>query len=727
MEVQISNAAALVDGKPELSLDGSTPLNVSAIASESTVSRMVSNSVIKGMVSAVEQELAERISSKEGITNFKNKLRNHDDVLENCRKNIASLEEYKPLIYEQESKKDIQIDNSTAMLQNLVTDLLHEYETSVIDKRTIKNELREKWQRQSNEFANLRQELDDLHKSFISWEQGLVFLHIGHEHLEEQNALKRKEQVHWKPVGNNIASYDENNPILIEEVKEPEMPNFVDSPQFMSMEKELQIHYFKTEMAKMKRQHDGALQEKTEELFSLKRQFFKEKGSSHLNFKKDKEVELMKKRIAETVSKLDNIILENENLTTVFVDEGSCSFREKIDGILLENQRLVSLLAAKKKENLPDCSKVLDTSNQLPNIFVGLELVDQLEKLQWDMDALKIEMSYKDAIIEFIFSQFSCELRDSLDGMEMETQIDKFIYSFILIEVFKDILSRINSIIMKVYEENSSVSKELSEKKKELCLEVDKNKILKQQIESSSMQMKIKENIASDLEADVIQKVEQINSICLEYDVLRDQAVKQGMIIEESKKECDLLKCRLDDRSHEIDQHQAEIKKLNRNLKALSVALSDVEEQRSILQSELVENQAELASQFIKEKEQRKQVELLLGFISELAKSLEELGHKILNIMECNESRLKVLSFQCVELSHKAKKFLSYKELFERRCEDLQKAEIEVDLLADEVDNLISLLGKIYLALDHYSSVLQYYPGVMQILNLIRREIKGEC
>ncbi|KAL5824082.1 hypothetical protein ACOSQ3_020145 [Xanthoceras sorbifolium] len=52
-----------------------------------------------------------------------------------------------------------------------------------------------------------------------------------------------------------------------------------------------------------------------------------------------------------------------------------------------------------------------------------------------------------------------------------------------------------------------------------------------------------------------------------------------------------------------------------------------------------------------------------------------------------------------------------YKQKLERRCSDLQKAEAEVDLLGDEVDALLSLLKKIYTALDHYSPILQHYPG----------------
>ncbi|XP_020673795.1 WPP domain-associated protein [Dendrobium catenatum] len=850
MEEQITNAGAL-DGKPELSLYELSPLNVTATVSESggndfssckpsildemdsymedlnarlIVSRMVSNSVIKGIASAIEQECAEKISLKEGITNLNNKLQFHDAISENCKKNAIFMEENvvfshstlnssaishiehanrlrievedliqklkdefgratrtdlsqsdnlhveagqcrscsqiegvhkfeivegcihsletlltemrayiaaiissdKTLICEQQSENDIQIDSTTAMLQNLITGLQHEYETIIHDKKPFMIDLKEKWQRKSAELSNVRRELEDLYKSSISLEPGLIFPHVSHEILEERNALKTKDQVHWKPVGNNIASHGENSPILIENVEELDKPIIVDSPQLMCMTKEELITYFKTEMAKMKRQHDVALQEKTEELFSIKRLFFKEKGSNLSNFKKDKEAELMKKRIAETVSKLDDIILENENISTIFYDEGLCSFKEKIDGILLENQRLASLLAAKKKETLHDCSKVLDTSNQLTNIFVGLEDVDQIEKLQWDTEALKIEMSYNDVINKSALRQLSGELRDRVEGMEMETQVDRSIHVFILKEVVRDVLFRIKIVMMKCYEEKDSLSEILSEKKKELCLELEKNKILKEQIESSSTLLKMKEKLASDLEASVIQQSEQLDSICHERDMLRDQVYKQEVIIAETKNESDLLKCRLEDRFHDVDRLQNEINKINQNFKIVSDALLDAEKQKNILQSKLIENQAELASEIKKGKEQRKQVKLMLTFMLELPKSLEELQHKIIDIMECNESRLKVLSCISDKLLQRAKKFLLYKEVFERRCEDLHKAETEVDLLGDEVDQLISLLGKIYLALEHYSSVLQYYPGVMETLNLIRREIKGE-
>lgn len=37
---------------------------------------------------------------------------------------------------------------------------------------------------------------------------------------------------------------------------------------------------------------------------------------------------------------------------------------------------------------------------------------------------------------------------------------------------------------------------------------------------------------------------------------------------------------------------------------------------------------------------------------------------------------------------------------------------MQVDRLGDEVEDLVSILEKVYIALDHYSPVLQHYTGV---------------
>ncbi|KAK1369089.1 hypothetical protein POM88_035181 [Heracleum sosnowskyi] len=55
---------------------------------------------------------------------------------------------------------------------------------------------------------------------------------------------------------------------------------------------------------------------------------------------------------------------------------------------------------------------------------------------------------------------------------------------------------------------------------------------------------------------------------------------------------------------------------------------------------------------------------------------------------------------------------MQYRQSLEKRCPDLKMAEAEVDLLGNELEELLSLLAKIYIAVDHYTPVLQHYPGI---------------
>ncbi|KAL5569311.1 hypothetical protein UlMin_025886 [Ulmus minor] len=66
-----------------------------------------------------------------------------------------------------------------------------------------------------------------------------------------------------------------------------------------------------------------------------------------------------------------------------------------------------------------------------------------------------------------------------------------------------------------------------------------------------------------------------------------------------------------------------------------------------------------------------------------------------------------------------------YRKAFIRRCQNLRKAEAEVDLLGDQVEVLIRLLEKVYTKLHQYSPVLQQYFEVSEIIHLIKKELNG--
>ncbi|KAJ1388806.1 putative WPP domain-associated protein [Sesbania bispinosa] len=66
---------------------------------------------------------------------------------------------------------------------------------------------------------------------------------------------------------------------------------------------------------------------------------------------------------------------------------------------------------------------------------------------------------------------------------------------------------------------------------------------------------------------------------------------------------------------------------------------------------------------------------------------------------------------------------LLYQKAFIRRCQNLQKAEAEVDLLGDQVDALLTLLEKIHVTLHQCAPSLQQYFEVFTILELIKSEL----
>ncbi|GAB4836479.1 hypothetical protein Ancab_001390 [Ancistrocladus abbreviatus] len=101
-------------------------------------------------------------------------------------------------------------------------------------------------------------------------------------------------------------------------------------------------------------------------------------------------------------------------------------------------------------------------------------------------------------------------------------------------------------------------------------------------------------------------------------------------------------------------------------------------------------------------------------FIS-FAGSLENFELMLHQKLNSNFLRLEKIKGQLDPLmgliSSERKRELLYKHAFIRRCENLQKAEIEVDVLGDQVDALLGLLEKIYKVLTHHLPVLQQCSG----------------
>ncbi|KAG2729915.1 hypothetical protein I3760_01G270600 [Carya illinoinensis] len=127
--------------------------------------------------------------------------------------------------------------------------------------------------------------------------------------------------------------------------------------------------------------------------------------------------------------------------------------------------------------------------------------------------------------------------------------------------------------------------------------------------------------------------------------------------------------------------------------------------------------------------EQSTEVDSVFSTLLAFQQALADLEHLVLEKLGMNILRLREVKHNLdplVELVASLRnKELLYRKAFVRRCYNLQKAELEVDLLGDQVDVLLGLLEKIYTRLHQHSPTPQRYFEVSDILNLIKKELTG--
>ncbi|GAB2250611.1 hypothetical protein Droror1_Dr00016861 [Drosera rotundifolia] len=117
---------------------------------------------------------------------------------------------------------------------------------------------------------------------------------------------------------------------------------------------------------------------------------------------------------------------------------------------------------------------------------------------------------------------------------------------------------------------------------------------------------------------------------------------------------------------------------------------------------------------------------LALASFSEALPGLEHIFCQKMNMYSARLEKIKCQIDPLIGLVVSLRKTeLMYRRAFFNRCENLQKAEAEVDLLGDQVDSLLELLGRIYATLETHSPVLQRYPWVQNILASINNELNA--
>ncbi|KAF5191202.1 Wpp domain-associated protein [Thalictrum thalictroides] len=797
-----------------------------------TISRMVNDSIIKGMVNAVTEDAAEKIAQKElevallkerlqffesgackvkelespslsdDLVNLRMESEKQFNILENKLEDMKVCRLHPEQIKTKEPEKWAGVDQTLDALKNVLNTVFTKTDnvvcvskTSLFDcqkerefqaevegtdgRNSIKNTrgdyevqlLKQRAQCGSGQSANqlamikqlssLRQELNFISKAFSTTEMAQLSLNGSQEGSEEHNNGKRKDDFHHKDFRNHITqacSLRETNGK--QEEPKSKLPEHVDSAQLKHMAKDELISYFRNEMTLMKRNHESLVQEKTEEYFSLRREFLKEKGSS-FSLRREKEFETFRKKIPEVIVKLDNMLMENQNLPVEYENnEIICSLTNRIDTLLSENLRMKELLINKSKEVRCLMAQVSNAADRMSHHSLAeANLLKQIRKLKCDIEDKRLEVLIGDDVWKCILKEFIANIKCTVQECDMETEAMLDIYeilfrgfaldakatikcdiedsdleSIIMQEIFeiifreaaKDGEDTIRHIKMVYNEENQrrvSLEALLLESEKTLGSVIEENELLKQKMLRSSELLDEKEKLALEKGSLLMKEKERCNLIYQELNLLKNEKSQKERLVSEGRRESSIMKSKLEEALGKVQLYEKEIIELDQRLKG---AYEEIKKLHGIVQVK----ESALSLLEAKETEHKKQYEPIIASVQRLFQEAADFDHRTMEVVEKNNLRLKRLQVQLDPLIQNATLSRSmevvYKQRLERRYSDLQKAEAEVDLLGDEVDTLLSLLEKIYIALYHYSPVLQHYPGVMDTLKLIKRELNVE-
>ncbi|XP_051135664.1 WPP domain-associated protein isoform X2 [Andrographis paniculata] len=776
------------------------------------ISRMVSDSVIKGMVTAVEQEAAEKelevaslkellYSDRVGSGRFEQELKSRGfgrfsnlptlcvkiensreelnavrnltiEQLVSVKKDIGSVSASNSLwkigsglewlglgggsLPEKQCARLVHIDEILQNLEKTVDivctkadDVLHSSKVSLCELqqeqdilaslegiviesvfKRLKDEFEEKlleqlqntqfgriqsmnWLGKFHELSNLGGQLDAILKSLSIHDSGLVS-HGSHD----------LDQLHQKIFTNHVTpSCGENGTLDASSIHVAEI---YDIQQLQHLSKEGMVDYFNDIIIKMKREHESALHQKTEQYFRLKREYLKERSSFVTH--RDEEFDVLRKKIPEVISKLENFLLENERFPAlIHTSESIGNMKQRLEILHSENQELRDCLAEKQKEVKHLEMQVADSAAQQLQHSLSKEMMPKLTENR----SSAVEESHMEALLNELV--FNCAIRnqiaqtrsDSNDKhLEVPTEQPEAVVSAEAEDKYENEDSEVESLIAEgfcglVYAEAvkdaehkfSDLNRELlvnkniinclevkaGEKENELSQVVEETNKLKREILDMGTAMEQKEKLAADLSVSLSKQREQFEQASQELENIRQHAAQQQTLVIESNQELQLLKSEHLKALKQIQIDKIEMHKLNQTTEMLMVA-------------------------------NKRELEMAVSGIS---KMFDDFECRASGVIKKNNLRLENTKTHLKDLNEMAyalkRKELTYKQRLERKFADLQMAESEVDLLGDEVDALLRLLEKIYIALDHYSPILKHYPGIIEILKLVRRELSGEA
>lgn len=635
-----------------------------------------------------------------------------------------------------QEEQEFRLEIERMVIRNCIRSLQQEIERKLCD--VCESESRISFN-QYKEISSLRQDLDSIFRTLSVFETGTLISHGSLEHTDDWCHNKRADHVHLKLSTDllTVSTLEENGKHEDSKISKPDS---LDSGSLKDMSKDDLITY----ITKMRRNHESQVQEKTEENFCLRRELLnlKERGSS-FSLKKDKDFDLLKKKIPDAISKLNEVLDGNEKLRQFSENiESLCSFKDRLDFLQSENYQLKDMLTDKNKEIKSLSSQLSAAMEKLSQQQLTEEnLLQSVQKLEDDVGDAHVEASVIQDVYKCLFKDMESECRFITEDLHLKYGFMQEIYEVMLkdtvdsaqvsngLEIEEE---NIESIMIEgLLDINQIIFKgALVDVDEALKSEAVENNKLKCEILTLKTIVAEKDNLIQGVTDALEQEKRKMESASEQLDSLKTKTDHQHNWILENSKELDVTKGNLDAAAKEIEQYKEQMLKLHQNLEQKVHELREVDKERRELCALTKKQQDTLKCIEAKERETRKQMESTINLIRKLLTMVNDVEASVNEDISRNRMRLESMSSEFCFLKNKASALktmgLVYKQRFETKSSDLAKAEAEVDLLGDEVDTLLRLLERIYVALDHYSPILQHYPGIIEILELVRRELTGE-
>ncbi|KAF7811776.1 WPP domain-associated protein [Senna tora] len=564
----------------------------------------------------------------------------------------------------------------------------------------------EHWSQLMNEATSLRHELGN----FITQNEMMrTYNYNSHDHAlqkqsddHEDSTLSSQENI-WNKIFDQESDQDKTK--LEKLPKEEESIDDEDGSNFV---------------AKMVKKHQSIIRQKSQEVVNVMSEWLSdqnddigkeidevikcespfesswEKMKEIFNFENEEQNDIRSVLNKEKGMNQEEVHYESLNMDIEKqIEEGVCIERNGI-----ENQIRDELSNLIFKETVEEHNKVLE------DYSASMEYrIDQIPDYFLDhLHLVKIESLLKEDLCMVALKGMMREWKVELDDYYITNQISEQMQQFVMVETMKD------AIFSSMQEDHALSNIMLNHHHHQVNKVQSEEKLIKILLESLLTCFEAEENLMLSARSEIKEHSRQL-----------DLGSERGKLHEH-----EILEDLLIGKEHTLWSLTSKVENALQQLGISKELLRELGTTLNLRQSNFQKNHNQTTTKEEQEGKLKALYNDLLSLFNFLQAFTEFEGmlNQKLEILTQRLENIKCRLDPIVELVD----FLRNKEsifriAFNRRCQNLQKAELEVDLLGDQVDTLLALLEKIYVTLYHYAPVLQQYFEVSNMLELIKKQL----